>query len=229
MTPVAKNILALTLVELVVGTAILMICALPALALFTTSNRTLERTDERRAAYFHIDQVFAKLNRTSLHFLWDNFGPPEFAGAGKMRDRVAETDQNGKLLASPGANPLGFSQDFLEDLVRDDYEVRIRFEFFSKGALRSQNTLFFDKADSKIGILHMQAGWARVSLLDRKALMQGQTVTVAHQVRVIMCPAIVGRPGMKLASCPALSTLVKAKYGGLLETREQALGSNPPW
>jgi len=219
----------LTLIELLIASVLLMICGFPVMLVFKTSTATLQRSDERRESAFYIDQIFTHLNRTSLHFLWDNFGPPTFTGAGKMRDRIAETDENGQLLVIQEANPLGFSQEFLSDLARDGYEARIRYEFFTQKALRSSSSLFFDIPDERIGILHMQAGWAKVVLYDRESVANGAPVEVSNDVRVIMCPAIVGRPGMKLSSCPALSTTVKAQYGPLLAQREAALGANPPW
>ena len=88
----------LALMELLIATVLLMICGFPVMLVFRQSGQTLQRADERRESAFYIDQVFTHINRTSLHFLWDNFGPPQFPGAGKMRDRIAETVRGGAFV-----------------------------------------------------------------------------------------------------------------------------------
>lgn len=67
----------------------------------------------------------------------------------------------------------------------------------------------------------MQAGFADVTLLKLVPNGSAKPVTVWRQP--IMCPAVVGRPGLKLSSCPAISPKVKEKYGPLLAKREAAL------
>jgi hypothetical protein len=42
-------------------------------------------------------------------------------------------------------------------------------------------------------------------------------------IEPIMCPAIVGRPGMNPSSCPADNPMVRRKYGPLLARREAGL------
>ena len=74
------------------------------------------------------------------------------------------------------------------------------------------------------GILHMQAGYARVDIFDRDLLAKNRNhperALVSRWAQPIMCPAVVGRPGLKLASCPAVNAKVKAKYLPLLAMRE---------
>jgi hypothetical protein len=51
----------------------------------------------------------------------------------------------------------------------------------------------------------------------------------AVETQTIMCPAVVGRPGLKLQSCPALNKDVFDIYAPLLDQYEATLGSPPPF
>lgn len=224
-----SNRVALTLTEVLIAAVILAIAALPVMAIFSTSNQTLERTDLRRQSRHYTGEILARVKRQSLHDLWKNFGPYDVAGldaeAGRLRDRIAEMDQQGKLV--PGAqdqvNPLGFTQDLLEEMRRDGFDARVRFEFYTRKELGVRPEGFAakvkDKVDPVIGLHHMQAGWAEVTIVEA-----GDPTAIISQVREpIMCAAIVGRPGMKLSSCPAVNPAVRKRYGPLLARREAAL------
>lgn len=220
---------AMTLTEILIATVIMLIAAFPVMAIFSTSHQSLERTDVRRTARHYTSEILARVKRQSLHDLWKNFGPWDAAGldaeAGRLRDRIAEMDPNGKLVAGAQdlVNPLGFTQDMLTEMRRDGYDARVRFEFYTREELGVSPAQFSqkkkDKVDPVIGLHHMQAGWAEVQIIEA-----GKPKEVISQVREpIMCPAIVGRPGMKLSSCPAVNPNVRKKYGPLLARREASL------
>lgn len=206
----------LSLTEVLVAAVILAAVGIPVFSVFLQSKRSISRTDTRREVRFFIKEIMAHINRHSLHDLWDNFGPAPYSPA-KMLGQIALRDAAGKLLPDPEANPLGFTQDFLDDLRREGYDGQVKFEFYTREELRIRPD---DSADPEIGLLHMQAGWAEVSLLD---ITKEDRPRIAVWKQPIMCPAIVGRPGLKLSSCPAIQKAVKEQYGPLLAQREAAL------
>jgi hypothetical protein len=215
----------MSLTEILIAAVLLALAAIPMLTVFHTSSQSIGRTDQRREARHYIGSILEHMKRQSLHDLWKNFGPWDVAGldaaAGRLRDRIAELDQQGKLVnGNPDAvNPLGFTQDFLDEMRRDGYVARVRFEFYTRRELGVAPLGFNSKVkvsvSRTIGLHHMLAGWAEVRLL-----VLGSNEQIARVVEPIMCPAIVGRPGMRLSSCPAVNEKVRREYGPLLARRE---------
>lgn len=229
----------ITLTEILIGAVILALCAVPVIAVFMTSKGSIVRTDVRRRYNFYTREILARVDRASLHTLWNYYGPKGFAvnlpgffvgNSGKFHQELAAYDPNAKkLLTGPPAsvNPLGFTEELLNEMAADGMVGKLQFEFFSKKALRIKPPKPPNKIgepDDKFGLLHMQAGWAKVTLADLK------TGEVLHEdCQTIMCPAIVGRPGLKLSSCPALNPAVYDVYSPLLDQHETSLGDPPPW
>jgi hypothetical protein len=183
--------------------------------------------------------------------LWRYYGPWFASGldneCGWMRDAIAFVDpSNNKLLARPanvgldpnGAkdpNPLGFTQDFMDDLLYAGYETRIRFEFYPRKNLEVDPPAF--DPNEKVsqltvgpyGVHHLQAGLIYIGIRAKDAT-EDQTPTI--WTVPLMCPAIVGRPGLKMEGCPALAESYTDEagnkfnfhkvYGGLLARRESA-------
>jgi hypothetical protein len=230
---------AITLVEILVASVILVMVAIPMLGIFQTSRQSIMRTDRRREIRHITSEILAHAARQPLHELWDEFGPGEVVGwetAGRMKHRIADYDATGRIV---GSNPLGFSQDFVAEMLALGLEARLHFEFYSRNELglnprAAPPAKKLDDGDDDgpprpvnlppvFGILHMQAGYARVDILDRAVLRSTRRedkALLARWAQPIMCPAVVGRPGLRLASCPAVNPKVKAKYVPLLAMRE---------
>jgi prepilin-type N-terminal cleavage/methylation domain-containing protein len=220
---------AFTLIEILIGTAILGVVGVPILSVFLTSKDAVSRTDTRRAARYYIREIYAHLGRQSLHDLWKYCGPGEVVGfdvAGQLKHHLAEFDANTGRVT--GRNPLGFGEAFLKEMTQDGYDARVFFEFYTRRELEITPLVYNrraqDKPSPKYGILHMQAGWASVYILDRKKLKKfggnDEKAVIANWKEPIMCPAIVGRPGLKLSGCPAVNVTVREEYGPLLQRRE---------
>ncbi len=215
--PVPARRAGVTLVEVLIATIIMAIAGVAAMNIFTASSFGIRQTDERRELRYYIREIFAHVNRQPLHELWDHYGPQGFELAPRpLVGALALVDASGKLVdpAKPQFNPLGFTQGFLDDLRRDGLSAKIWFEFY----YRDQELRYKGKEpDPQIGLRHMQAGVAAVSLYDvndpeeRSLLLWRQPV---------MCAAIVGRPGLQLSSCPAMQKDVKCRYGPVLARRE---------
>ena len=234
----------LTLVEILVAAVILVVVAIPMLSIFQSSRQSIARTDRRREVRHITSEILAHASRQPLHDLWDNYGPGEVVGfetAGKMHHLLAET--NAETGQVNGDNPLGFSQDFLSEVRGLGLEARLYFEFYTRAELgldqdprkkpeddpeaprtKSASGRAPSLAKPAFGILHMQAGYARVDLFDRGLLAKHKAdpeqALVSRWAQPIMCPAVVGRPGLRLASCPAVNAKTKAKYLPLLAMRE---------
>ena len=226
---------AFSLVEILIAATILAVCLVPVISIFITGRTQIAHTDTARKYRFFVDEILARIDRTSLHTLWNYFGPKGFnvagfGASGKFRDRLAEYDSSTMTLfaGTPGqVNPLGFSEDFLRQMTREGLEGQIAFEFFTKKGLmiRPGTTPGAPGiVDKRIGIMHMQAGFAKVHLIDLKT-----HEALTEEVHPVMCPAIVGRPGLKLQSCPAISPNIHAIYDAILEQYEAGLGDPPPW
>lgn len=232
---------ALTLVEILVAAVILVVVAIPMLSIFQSSRQSIARTDQRREIRHITSEILAHAARQPLHDLWDNYGPGDVVGydtAGKMHHRLAETDARGQIT---GDNPLGFAQDFLTEMRALGLEARLYFEFYTRaelaldqpaakkpededpaGRTRKDRPVIVSKPP--FGILHMQAGHARVDLYDiallAKYRFNPEKALVSRWAQPIMCPAVVGRPGLRLASCPAVNPKTREKYLPLLAMRE---------
>jgi hypothetical protein len=135
------------------------------------------------------------------------------------------------------SNPLGFTQAFISQLVKENLRAQVEYYF-----LRREADLKIDekgKPDKQIGILHMQAGTVHIELFETVEGPDGSLdeVKVAEIDQPIMCPAIVGRPGLKLSSCPAINQRVKCAYlpilaqieGFPMPEREETVCSRPEY
>jgi hypothetical protein len=237
----------LTLVEVLTASLILSLIAIPVLTIFLQSKNNIVRTDSRRKYFHYAREIVSRAERASLHVLWNYYGPkgynvpgglkdPDrpafgtiaaFGASGRFRDRLAEYDPVTKKL-TPGnpalhgsdVNPLGFSEDFLDEMAMEGFEGQLSFEFFPRKALGIADTPpgVIGKPHADIGILHMQAGYANVRLVDIK-----NRQVLYEEMNTIMCPAVVGRPGLKLSSCPAISKGVNLIYAPILKLREADL------
>lgn len=124
-----------SLTEVLIAGVILGLVGVAVFAIFGTSRESIGRTDTRRTIRFYQQEIFAHVQRQSLHSLWDDYGPAPYSES-KMQSALARSGPDGKLLAEPGANPLGFTQDFLDDLRRDGYDAQVNFEFFTRKQLK---------------------------------------------------------------------------------------------
>jgi len=222
-----------SLTEVLIAAVILSICSIPLIGMFIQSKRGITGADKKREHRFYVKTIFTHLNRTSLHHLWNYYGPAghdvpftiennqasDIAQSGRLRGDLAETDPLGRLVPGPAGkvNPLGFTDEFLQDIRRAGYRGQIEFDFFPRKSLGVTP----DDNAGPAGILHMQAGYARVTLIDlKKERNKEDDAIVLTQTNVIMCPAIVGRPGLKLSSCPAINNTIKKFYKPILQQVE---------
>jgi hypothetical protein len=228
-----RKAFGMSLVEILVGVAILTAVGIPMLNMFTQSRDSLARSDRRRECRYYVREIFSLLDRQSLHDLWQFFGPGEVVGygvAGKLKHRLLGATGNLQNM-DPEQNPLGCTPEFIQEMNQDHLDARIFFEFYTRKELEVSPALYSpqipDQPSPKYGILHMQAGWAEVYLLDRLKLEKNggneEAAVLAHWKQPMMCPAIVGRPGLKFSSCPAVNEAVRRKYEPLLRRREASL------
>lgn len=217
-----------SLAEVLIGTAILAIMGVPMIGVFIQSKHSIVRTDAKREARYYIGEIMAHVERQSLHKLWDYFGPGEIVGfdtAGRLRHRLAELDAQGNIT---GGNPLGFTPYFVQEMYADGFEARVFFEFYTRkelGVKPDRWSIFAkDEVSPLYGLHHMQAGWVQIYLLDRDKLKKNPAreadCVVTSWKQPVMCPAIVGRPGLKLSGCPAVNLTVKLQYEPKLNRRE---------
>jgi prepilin-type N-terminal cleavage/methylation domain-containing protein len=217
-----------SLVEVMIGVTILGVIGIPMIGVFIQSKNSISRTDVKREARYYIGEIMAHVERQSLHKLWDYFGPGEVVGfdtAGQLQHKLCEHDEKGRIT---GKNPLGFTPYFLQEMMADNLEARVYFEFYTRkelGVKPDRWSIFTkDEVNPIYGLHHMQAGWVQIYLLDRAKLKKSPTrpadCVVTSWKQPIMCPAIVGRPGLKLSGCPAVSQTVKLLYEPKLNRRE---------
>lgn len=203
----------LTLIEILMATVILAMSAAATMNVFTTSSMGIRKTDERRELRYYLREIFAHVNRQALHKLWDHFGP---AGTGQpvrpLNGDLALVDAAGKLVNPSDANnnPLGFDQGFLDDMRRDGLDARVEFRFYPRNELMVGPN---GEPQPHIGLRYMQTGYAGVVLYDSRDPAERELLRWNQPV---MCPAIVGRPGLQQSSCPALNPAIKCTYGGYL-------------
>lgn len=214
-----------TLLEILIAAVILAITGIAVLNIFSQSGRGILKNDERRELRYYLREVLNYVNRQPLHGLWDHFGPEGAGPSRPLAGAICLVDAAGNIVRPHIAesNPLGITQGFVNSLRRDQLEVRIVFDFFFREHLAIGDE---GAADPNFGLLHMQAGGVWIGLFDandpesigtddasrEKALLQWR--------QPVMCPAIVGRPGLKLSSCPALQKDVKCKYSKWLAPYE---------
>lgn len=231
-----------TLVEILIAAVIMAITGGAVLTIFSQSTNTLRRADARREFRFYLREILAHVNRQSLHKLFYHYAPSEA--------RAASPDLNSRLLGSLAvydekgvmenpvdemSNPLGFTQAFVTQMVQEKLRAQIEFNFLAReDDLKVDET---GKPDKQVGILHMQAGTVHIALYQTIEYDDGtqDEELVAEIDQPIMCPAIVGRPGLKLSSCPAINQRVKCAYlpilaqveGFAMPAKEEASCSTP--
>ncbi len=208
----------ITLIEVLVASIVLAVAAVSVMNVFRGSAMGVRKTDEKRELRYYLAEVFSHLNRRPLHELWDAYGPPPHASR-SIAGAMVLTDASNTIIPDadpliPKNNPLGLTQSFVDELHRDRIGVKIWFNFYYR-----QEDLDYSGTtpNSAIGLLHMQAGIARVALYS---LDDPEERHLSEWRQPIMCPMIVGRPGIKLSSCPALSNSVKCEYGPLVAAAE---------
>jgi hypothetical protein len=220
-----------SLVEVLIGAAILSVVSVPLINMFISSKTGIVQTDRHRDARFFISEILAHVERHSLHDLWLWYGPNEvIAEAGRMKHELAKLDKKGFVKDSENGNPLGFTQEFLYDMTRNDFEARLYFEFYTRKELEIEPAVYNPKVKDraeKYGILHMQAGYVKVELYDLRELAKHpkdeKLAIIDSWAQPIMCPAVVGRPGLKLSSCPAVNEDTRKKFEPLLRRREESM------
>ncbi len=222
-----RRVRGTSLIEILIASVLLAVAGVAVMSIYRAGTKGIQVSDLRREERFYLQEILAHVNRNSLHQLWDHYGPQGFGPPRPLLGALALVDGNGKM-ADPEnlqANPLGFTQDLLDEMRRDGIQARIDFDFYSRNELQVKE----DGAPNQfIGLLHMQAGYVAISLFNRDPGEDPgapppdptQVAPVAVWRQPIMCPAIVGRPGLKLSSCPALSPRVKCKYGPELARKE---------
>lgn len=205
----------LTLIEVLIATIILAVAVVAVMQIFRGANLGIRKTDERRELRYYLSEIYTHVNRQPLHELWKYFGPPDFADR-SLAGKLALVNADGEL-ADPDdidKNPLAFTQTFLDEMRRDGLGGRVFFEFY----YRDEELRYEDgKPSPQVGLAHMQAGVASVQIYD---VNDPEERTLLEFRQPIMCPMIVGRPGIQLSSCPALDDTVKCIYGPKLAARE---------
>jgi len=216
-----------SLIEVLIAAVILSVAGVAVLSIFSVSSKGIRTTDMRREERFFLSSILTHINRVGLHELWDHYGPEGVGPERRLMGALALVDADGGLVApeDPVANPLGFTQDFLDDLRLAGLKARIDFDFYTREELNYSED---GTPHPEIGILHMQSGYATVYLFPVEDDAdfgtpppdpeQGGALAAWRQP--IMCPAIVGRPGLKLSACPAIAPRIKCTYGPLLAIKE---------
>lgn len=216
-----------SLIEVLIAAIILAMCGVAVLTIFSGSTNAIKRTDARREYRFYLREILAHVNRQSLHKLFFHYPSQEArqASGGELNSTLlgalAVYDQNG-VMQNPQdemSNPLGFTQAFITQFHNEKLSADIQFDFIPRNALGIGDD---GKASKEVGILHMQAGDVEVILKQDFVLSDGSTETeeVARIRQPILCPAIVGRPGLKLSSCPAINQKVMCAYLPILARAE---------
>jgi len=204
-----------TLIEVLIATIVLAVAAVSVMNIFRGANIGIRKTDEKRELRYYVSEIFNHINRQALHDLWDHFGPKPWASR-SLGGGLALIDANGQLVnpSNLNNNPLGITQAFINEMRNDGLGAKVFFEFYYKEDLRIEED---DEVSEIVGLQHMQAGIAAVALYD---LNDPEERNLIEWRQPVMCPMIVGRPGIQLSSCPALNTAVKCQYGPLLAQRE---------
>lgn len=208
----------LSLLEVLVAAVILAIVGVGVLQVFSSSTRTIVAADARTELGFYLQTILRHVQSQSLHPLWDNYGPEGVGPPRPLLGRLALLDDDGQLAApdDPAANPLGLPQSFLDELRRAGLDARISFDFFTRDELGITAEVDEDgrtRTAIGSGLLHMQAGRVDISLLDSE---DDATPVLASIRQPIICPQIVGKPGIKLSSCPAVNPRVRCVYQPML-------------
>lgn len=209
-----------SLIEVLIAAIILAVVGVGVLSIFSTSTRGIQRTDVRRENRFYLNEILAHVNRQSLHKLFFHYAGSDAARAqlnSTLLGNLCVYDGSG-IMVNPEdemSNPLGFTQAFITQLFNEKLRGKIIFEFLTREDLKIDED---GKASPEVGILHMQAGKARIELWQEYDDRPDELAAVVEQP--IMCPAIVGRPGLKLSSCPAINQRVKCAYLPILSAQE---------
>lgn len=204
----------LTLLEVLIAAVLLAMSGVAVMNIFMGANRGIRKTDERREIRHHLVKVFSHANRQAIHMLFKNFGLPAAGASRPNGGYLARYDENGVLQVRPGMqqvdNPLGISQTFLDELRRDGLSARLRFDFFPRRELMEDRNPNNTTIDSNIGIEYMQAGRLTVEIVSWE---HPEEAALMSWTQPVMCPMIVGRPGIALKSCPALDPSIQCEYG----------------
>ena len=216
-----------TLLEVLIAAVLLAMSGVAVMNIFMGANRGIRKTDERREIRHHLVKIFAHANRQAIHKLFDNFGLPTAGAARPNGGYLARYDETtGALQIRPGMkdvdNPLGITQAFLDELRRDGLSARLRFDFFPRRELMEggpNSTVL----DTNIGLEYMQAGRLQVEIVSWE---NPEEAALMSWVQPVMCPMIVGRPGIALKSCPALDPAIQCSYAPALAGYEGDWNAN---
>ena len=126
-----------TLVEILIASIILAIAGVAVLNIFSQSGKGIMKTDERRELRFYLREVLNHVNRQPLHKLWDHFGPEGAGPTRPLAGAICLINGSGNIVRphKVESNPLGVTQGLVNDLRRDQIEVRIVFDFFRRADL----------------------------------------------------------------------------------------------
>lgn len=210
-----------TLLEVLIAAVLLAMSGVAVMNIFMGANRGIKKTDERREIRHHLVKVFAHANRQAIHKLFDNFGRSAAGASRPNGGYLARYDADGTLQIRPGFkeedNPLGITQTFLDELRRDGLSARLTFDFFPRRELMEGGNPNNTTIDTNIGIEYMQAGRLQVEIVSWD---HPEEAALLSWVQPVMCPMIVGRPGIALKSCPALDPSVQKCFIHDLATYE---------
>lgn len=217
-----------SLIEILIAAVVLAIAGVGVLSIFSQSSKSLDKADAKREYRFYLREILAHVNRQSLHKLYFHYykadGTPNPALNSTLLGALAVVDGDGNMVdpETEMANPLGFTQGFMKQLHVEKLRGEIEFRFLKRiDELGYEPGRDIPSADK--GILHMQAGLATVRLYqtftDPSDGSESDEV-VAEIEQPIMCPAIVGRPGLKRSSCPAVAENVRCAYLPILAAEE---------
>ncbi len=186
-----------TLLEILTGTFILVIVAVPMSLLMTGSSRAVMKVDRNREVRSMMDQIMRRVESTDLTILWENFGvdpqSPE-----RMDGRVAEAGSGDE----PGHNPLLLDSGLLKRLGELGLKCDLRYRFMSRDELGVDAA---NRLKSSSGLLHLQAGVATLQLSGKI----GKRTIEEVRTRPIYCPMIIGKPGLLLSQCPAVNPALR--------------------
>jgi prepilin-type N-terminal cleavage/methylation domain-containing protein len=214
-----------SLIEVLIAAVIMAIAGVGVMTIFSQSSKSLGKSDAKREYRFYLREVLAHVNRQSLHKLYFHYAEDDAGGQlnSRLLGALALVDADGNMIdpQEEMTNPLGFTQAFMLQMHQEKLRGEIEFRF-----LERINELGYEAGEdlpsAQVGILHMQAGVAQVRMYQTFVYPDGseEEREVAVVEQPIMCPAIVGRPGLKRSSCPAVNEDVQCAYLPILAAQE---------